>query len=679
MQSQLFSLIGWIDLANIGAVAATAATGGLALAVMLRKTRLGLAHDAACLAAVLVLAAPILGGLGARRFGMFRIPIIRREEPVAKSRTLLASDAAAAKPPSASREPIGEVSAVRMSDVRPDQSGPNLSLTSVEWVLAIWALGSLAMSSRVVWRLVRAGGMVRRSTDLRDPRTLDSIRKSSRQLAMKPPRIRSSDESKAPAALGPLRPVIILPRGFAERLSDDELSFVLRHELAHLRELHHGAALVQCLAASLFWWLPPVRWLGRVQAAIQEEIADDIAVADFPNRRFCAELLIRLAELATREGRSAIGLGIHASPWGFDRRILQLLQTGDRPMTRVASFARWTLGLGALAAGLVLMVVTVRAEPRNLQAPQMEQEGRQVSDKLRKNPAEARQRGSFSVESFKNGQGEAVKPAEIVREDGMPPKIVYPSSRKSSRFVETKGGANVAVSEGIEWQGKTAYLSLTFDVVVTKVGSEKALWSTDVGAFWNTLTFENTAKSGDPDRWAVVLGSSRQPEYRKYLDLDTGRELETKGAPPQPTGDRLTPRRVWSGSAGIEKTSAYEIVSTADGWKAIREKLFGAKEFPGADKVDFDSEVVLVAYGGEQSNWNGISVEEAFENDERILVRLHRSTYQSFGQTPVEHPYGLIVLPRRTTKLYVLERNTQGLIGGPALWKEQTRLSLPKN
>jgi hypothetical protein len=66
------------------------------------------------------------------------------------------------------------------------------------------------------------------------------------------------------------------------------------------------------------------------------------------------------------------------------------------------------------------------------------------------------------------------------------------------------------------------------------------------------------------------------------------------------------------------------------------------------------------------------------ENDKRILLRLERSSYQTLGAAHEEYPYGLIVLPRREGKPYILEYNTQSYIGGPPIWKEFTRLTLAK-
>jgi len=289
------------------------------------------------------------------------------------------------------------------------------------------------------------------------------------------------------------------------------------------------------------------------------------------------------------------------------------------------------------------------------------------------------QSGSFKTESFSNGKAIPLQEPIISQEPGQPPKIIYGPSRESTGWVEARGGQS-AIDEGIEWQGKKAYLTLTFDVVVVDTKTRKTLWSDSVGAFWNTITFVNLAKDNEAARWALVLGAKAHPDYQQRYDLETGKKLELVGGPVLPEGKTLVPRRVWKGSAGLVDTKRYLLITSADVWTALRTELFGAmpKDIPTALDIDFTKEVLLVCYAGKASNWAGISVELAVESDDRLVVRLERHTYQTLGKGKEEHPYGLIVLPRLTDKEYVLEYNRQNLIGGPPMWKEFIRLSLKK-
>jgi hypothetical protein len=284
------------------------------------------------------------------------------------------------------------------------------------------------------------------------------------------------------------------------------------------------------------------------------------------------------------------------------------------------------------------------------------------------------------VENFEGGKAVPITRPQTTQDPGKSPQIVYPLSRSSAKFVDTPHGFQVAVDEGVEWQGKCAYLSLTFDLVVVDTKTKKTLWSANVGAFWDTLTFADRAAAGAPPRWAVVLRSSRHPALAQDYDLESGKKGQLHGEAATPPGRPLVVRKSWSGSAGVSDEKTYRLMASAPEWSKLRTELFGQMptDIPVADDVDFTKEMLLVCYAGKAINWRAISVELAIEDEVRLLLRLNRATYQSEGGVGQEHPYGLFVLPRCQGKPIVLEYNRQGLIGGPPLWKEFTRLELKK-
>jgi len=74
------------------------------------------------------------------------------------------------------------------------------------------------------------------------------------------------------------RPYILLPQS-ALQLQPREILFVIRHELAHLREGHPLQLFVQRVVEILFWFHPLIWWSSR-QAALAREFACDEAVAE---------------------------------------------------------------------------------------------------------------------------------------------------------------------------------------------------------------------------------------------------------------------------------------------------------------------------------------------------------------------------------------------------------------
>src|SRR5437763_6882916 len=137
--------------------------------------------------------------------------------------------------------------------------------------------------------------------------------------------------------------------------------------------------------------------------------------------------------------------------------------------------------------------------------------------------------------------GVPVAKPKVIREKDWPPVIVYPPSRRSTKFVDV-GEYKVAVDEGVEWQGRVVYFSLTQQLVVVDAKSNKALWHVDESAFWDSVTFEILAKAAEPPQWLVALKSSAAPGYSMCYGLADGKRLGLRGGPPAPTGTAITPR-----------------------------------------------------------------------------------------------------------------------------------------
>jgi hypothetical protein len=263
-----------------------------------------------------------------------------------------------------------------------------------------------------------------------------------------------------------------------------------------------------------------------------------------------------------------------------------------------------------------------------------------------------------------------------------PPSITYGGNRSSSTWVDTPKG-RVAVDEGIEWQGIKVYLSLTWDLVAVDVKTSKTLWSQNVSAFWNGLAIKEVEAEMGKKTWAVELRTTaRDPDVRKlvvYHDLKTGKAITLPGQAEKVAGKAFKLRGVYSGQTSSLDKPFTLVVSTAENWAKVRTRMFaeGVKaSAPEAKDVDFGKEILLVVSYGDSYNCRGLGVAESYEDDKRILVRMHAQTFQTVGPDGGGvrcRPYGIFVLPRAEKKAYVVERNRQRYIAGPPLWAEHVR------
>ncbi|HKO54371.1 MAG TPA: M56 family metallopeptidase [Thermoanaerobaculia bacterium] len=89
--------------------------------------------------------------------------------------------------------------------------------------------------------------------------------------------------SEAPASLRIIRPLIVLPPGGCDDLSDDELRSLLTHECAHVIRRDNLVGLLESLVAAVFWPHPLV-WIAQRSIAAAREEACDETVADASGR-----------------------------------------------------------------------------------------------------------------------------------------------------------------------------------------------------------------------------------------------------------------------------------------------------------------------------------------------------------------------------------------------------------
>jgi beta-lactamase regulating signal transducer with metallopeptidase domain len=82
-----------------------------------------------------------------------------------------------------------------------------------------------------------------------------------------------------PGLFGIFRPVLLLPEGITQNLTQLELRAILDHELCHWERSDNLTASIHMLAEALFWFHPLVWWLGGRLIAARERACDESVVA----------------------------------------------------------------------------------------------------------------------------------------------------------------------------------------------------------------------------------------------------------------------------------------------------------------------------------------------------------------------------------------------------------------
>ena len=131
--------------------------------------------------------------------------------------------------------------------------------TRVSWPILLWALGCAAVTARLLVGAVRTSWMVRHASEAR---AAARWRRNCGGRSESPGKVRVLESASTPMPLtwGILRPVVLLPQGFAD-WPEGRLHAVLLHELIHVRRWD---LLAQALAqtACCLYWFHPLAWLG---------------------------------------------------------------------------------------------------------------------------------------------------------------------------------------------------------------------------------------------------------------------------------------------------------------------------------------------------------------------------------------------------------------------------------
>jgi beta-lactamase regulating signal transducer with metallopeptidase domain len=139
--------------------------------------------------------------------------------------------------------------------------------------------------------------------------------------------LRLIDDAQSPAVYGLWRPVILLPRALAEKLSEKQLRAVLLHEAIHVRRGDVWVNSAQTLLQIFYWW-HPLLWLAnaRIRRLREEAVDDAVMLALRDEAEAYAPTLLEVAKFAFRRPLASLGLvGILESRSALRQRIERLV------------------------------------------------------------------------------------------------------------------------------------------------------------------------------------------------------------------------------------------------------------------------------------------------------------------------------------------------------------------
>jgi TonB family protein len=159
--------------------------------------------------------------------------------------------------------------------------------------------------------------------------------------------VRISPAQMEPGLVGIFRPVLLLPEGITDRLTPAELQAVVVHEVCHMRRRDNLMAALHMLVETLFWFWPPVWWLGARLIAERERACDEAVLAAGNDPLAYATSILKVCKFYV-QSPLACAAGIAGA--NLSKRMETIME--NRMLVRLNGLKK-TL-LGGAAAALVL-------------------------------------------------------------------------------------------------------------------------------------------------------------------------------------------------------------------------------------------------------------------------------------------------------------------------------------
>lgn len=141
------------------------------------------------------------------------------------------------------------------------------------FLLVLWLAGVIIAAGLVIWSNIRFSRRLAKGRRAVDIDALPSL--CQRVGVRRMPKVYTSDSCTSPCAVGLFRPVIYLPEWVAA--FPEEHSYILMHELTHIRRGDNILAALFSLCCAVYWFNPLVWGMGYF-ALTDRELACDAGV-----------------------------------------------------------------------------------------------------------------------------------------------------------------------------------------------------------------------------------------------------------------------------------------------------------------------------------------------------------------------------------------------------------------
>lgn len=181
----------------------------------------------------------------------------------------------------------------------------NISIIFMAWLL-LFVLKSLKMMSGLLY--------IRRIRNYKIHAVTDELKHRIEYLSgqmgiRRAVRLVQSELVKVPAAVGWLKPMILLPAGIVFQLTPEQLDGILWHELAHIHRRDYLVNILQGIVETVFFFNPGLLWLSSLIRTEREACCDDMVLSHMNGKANYLEALLSFGYGEFSQARYAMSIG----------------------------------------------------------------------------------------------------------------------------------------------------------------------------------------------------------------------------------------------------------------------------------------------------------------------------------------------------------------------------------
>lgn len=164
-----------------------------------------------------------------------------------------------------------------------------------EWFFLLWTVGIILLSVRFLNSWLQLKKLRTKGIQPIDNQWQSTARLLQKKLGIsKKITVMLSSFVDEPITFGHLKPIILIPIGLINALSEKEVEAILLHELAHIHRHDFLINIFQNCLEILLFYHPIIRWFNTVIRVNREACCDDLAISIQKDQQLYAATLLHI-------------------------------------------------------------------------------------------------------------------------------------------------------------------------------------------------------------------------------------------------------------------------------------------------------------------------------------------------------------------------------------------------